>query len=141
MEKSFGSRPVIKKNAFTKLKPSKLGLKRIMPKSKKADMASIMLSLLFGFMIITTLMALIPGFVDVVDMGQNSEGLNCRGYNDTLNPSLSYNATIGEKSTIGCLAVKLPIPYIILGTLIAVVTGILYGKFAGGGGQAYSPYG
>jgi len=90
-------------------------------------------NLLVLFITVTFLIALIPGFVTMVNMGQDSQGLNCVGYVDSLATSssnLSYNATIGTKSTIGCLAMQLYIPYIVLGVLVAVVSMVFYGRGA-----------
>lgn len=71
-------------------------------------------------------------------MGQDSEHLNCPGYTDPVNPTLSYNATLSSRtSTIGCMAFKLYIPYVVLGVLIAGIGYIMYGK----GQQQNSPYG
>lgn len=90
----------------------------------------IMVGLLMAFIIVTMLVALIPGFVEMLGIGQNSQGLNCKGYvdNGNANSYLSYNATIGEKSTVGCLAMKLYIPYLVLAILLAVVGRILYSR-------------
>lgn len=92
-----------------------------------------------GFMVITMLIALLPGFVDMFDIAQNSQNLNCVGYTDTIisDGNYSYNATIGARSTIACLAMKLYLPYIVLAVLIGLVVKILYDK--GTSQQAY-PY-
>jgi len=97
--------------------------------NKKGQMGmDLMVGLLMAFIIVSLLIALVPAFVDMIGIGMNSEGLNCKGYTDTTNPSLSYNATIGEQSTIGCLGMKLYIPYLVLGILLAVVGRILYSR-------------
>ena len=85
-------------------------------------------NLLVLFITVTFLVALIPGFTAMINMGQDSQGLNCAGYNNTLDPTLSYNASIGTKSTIGCLAMQLYIPYIVLGVLVAAVSLVFYGR-------------
>lgn len=104
-------------------------------KSKKASLMDLPINLLMLFITITFLVALIPGFVSMQDMAQQSDNMNCAGYNynglGTTHP-LSYNATIGTKSAIGCLAIKLYLPYIVLGVLIAGVALIFYGKAMGG---------
>ena len=87
-------------------------------------------NLLVLFITVTFLIALIPGFTAMIGMGQDSTGLNCAGYvynGDAADP-LSYNATIGTKSTIGCLAMQLYIPYIVLGVLVAAVSLVFYGR-------------
>lgn len=98
-------------------------------------------NLLMMFIVVTFLIALIPGLVEIIDVAQGSDSLNCRGYVDYTGGSinLSYNATIGTKSSIGCLAIKLYIPYIVLGVLISVVGMIFYGR-AFGSGAAPAPY-
>jgi F0F1-type ATP synthase assembly protein I len=105
----------------------------------KHGQLGLIVGLLMGFMVVTILVTLIPGFVSVIDTAQNSEGLNCNGYTDTLDASLSYNATIGTKSSIGCLAMKLYLPYLILAVLVGLVIKILYDK--GTQQQSYNPYG
>ena len=92
---------------------------------------SMPINLLVLFISVTFLIALIPGFVEMQDMAQQSDNLNCKGYTDVDDTSLSYNATIGTKSSIGCMAMKLYLPYIILGVLIAGVALIFYGRSGG----------
>jgi hypothetical protein len=106
--------------------------------NKKGDMAHLMISLIMGFMAIAMLTALIPGFVEILDTAQQSDGLNCKGfvYNGNAADSLSYNATIGTKSSIGCLGIKLYLPYLILAVLLGVVMYILYEKSS----QGQTPY-
>ena len=88
------------------------------------------INLLMLFIAVTFLVALIPAFVEMQDMAQQSTSLNCVGYiyNGDATNVLSYNATIGTKSSIGCMAIKLYIPYIVLGVLIAGVAIIFYGR-------------
>jgi hypothetical protein len=121
------------KNTGMKLQPL------MSKKNKRGDIAHLMIALIMGFMAIALLVSLIPGFVEILDTGQNSEGLNCKGYvnNGNAADTLSYNATIGTKSTIGCLAMKLYLPYIILAVLLGVIMYILYDKSSSGGGQPY----
>lgn len=106
--------------------------------STKAQMG-IMFSIMVAFMAVTLLISLVPGFVDMIDYGLSTNGLNCRGFvdDDLADGNQSYNSSIGEKSAIGCLAMKLYIPYIILGVLIAVVTAIFYSKSGQGQQQQY----
>jgi len=108
-------------------------------KWNKRGQLNILVGLLIGFMVVTILITLIPGFVEMIDMAQNSEALNCVGfvYNGDENNTLSYNATIGTKSTMGCLAMKLYLPYLILAVLIGVVMKILYERSAS---TAPAPY-
>ena len=87
-------------------------------------------NLLMLFIAVTFLVALIPAFVEMQDMAQQSTSMNCVGYiyNGDADSTLSYNATIGTKSSIGCMAIKLYLPYIVLGVLIAGVAIIFYGR-------------
>jgi len=99
--------------------------------NKGSGLMDLPVNLLMLFMAITFLVALIPAFAQMQDMAQQSDSLNCVGYTDTINPSLSYNATIGTKSSIGCMAIKLYIPYIVLGVLVAGVAILFYGRGQG----------
>lgn len=93
----------------------------------------LMVGILFAFLAITMLITLLPGFVNIIDYGKGSNALNCVGYADTdmSDGNQSYNASIGQKSSIGCLALTLYIPYLVLGILIAIVGKIFYDKSAG----------
>lgn len=104
--------------------------------NKKGNLMSLPVNLLMLFISVTFLIALIPGFVEMQDMAQQSDQLNCKGfvYNGDAGNVLSYNATIGTKSSIGCMAIKLYLPYIVLGVLVAGVAMIFYGRATGGGG-------
>ena len=100
------------------------------------------INLLVLFITVTFLIALIPAFVEMQDMAQQSTSMNCPGYsyNGNANDPLSYNATLasgGHTSTIGCMSIKLFLPYIVLGVLIAGVAMIFYGRQQGGQQQAY----
>ena len=112
---------------------SKVFSRSSLMKSKKASLMDLPINLLMLFITITFLVALIPGFVSMQDMAQQSDNMNCAGfvYNGDASNPLSYNATIGTKSAIGCLAIKLYLPYIVLGVLIAGVAMIFYGKNMG----------
>jgi len=101
--------------------------------NKRAQSGGLMdlpINLLMLFIAVTFLVALIPAFVEMQDMAQQSTSLNCVGYtyNGDATNVLSYNSTIGTKSSIGCMAIKLYIPYIVLGVLIAGVAIIFYGR-------------
>jgi len=102
--------------------------------NKSGNLMNLPMNLLMLFMGVVFLIALIPGLVELIDSTQQSDSLNCVGfeYNGDADNVLSYNSTIGTKSSIGCVAIKLYIPYIVLGVLIAGVGMIFYG---GSGGQ------
>lgn len=105
-------------------------------KGKKASMMDLPTNLLLLFIVITFFVALVPGFVEILDMAQRSDYLNCAGYVDYASQSTtnySFNATLGTKSTIACLAIKLYLPYIALAVLIACV-GYLFAR-----GQSQQP--
>lgn len=103
---------------------SKLG------QDKRGGLMQMPVNLLLLFITVTFLIALLPGFVEMQDMAQRSDNMNCKGYVENGNAldSLSYNATIGTKSSIGCMAIKLYLPYIVLGVLIAGVALIITGR-------------
>ena len=117
-------------------------LKKIGKRRMNKRGQQIMVTLLFLFLAVATLIALLPAFVSMVDSGKQSDSLNCVGfvYNGDASNPLSYNATIGTKSSIGCMALNLYLPYIVLGTLVAGV-GYLFYKGATGQQQQYNPYG
>ena len=103
----------------------------MMLKNKKGGLMDLPVVILMGFIAIIFMIALLPGLVDVLNTAKASNSLNCVGYNDTLNPSLSYDNTT-ETNTIGCLAVTITPGLIVLGVLFGVITAILYGKASGG---------
>jgi len=100
--------------------------------NKKGGLMDLPVNLLVMFIVITFMIVLIPGLVEILNTAQRSDSLNCAGFIDWDNAgnpvNYSYNSTIGTKSSIGCLAIKLYIPYIVLGVLISVVAMIFYGK-------------
>jgi hypothetical protein len=87
------------------------------------------------FMVICFLTALLPAFTEILNQAQGSNSLNCAGYIDTYSDggNYTYNSTI-PTSTISCMAVKLYVPYIVLGVLIASVA-VLFGQKIQFGGQ------
>ena len=91
---------------------------------RKGQGFGIMVQLMILFMVVTFLIALIPGFSSLIDSGLSySSGLNCVGAAD-------YNSTLGERSTIGCLGLKLYIPYIVLGILVVLIARLFYQRAA-----------
>ena len=124
--------PAKKSNFWQKPKQAKQFVKIKVGKRGQMGM-DLMVGLLMAFIIISLLIALVPAFVEMIGFGMNSDGLNCKG-TDADNSGvigdnpLDYNATIKEKSTIGCLGMKLYIPYLVLGILLAVVGRILYSR-------------
>lgn len=89
---------------------------------------------LFSILLATIfLIALIPAFTNQVDSGTSySTGLNCAG-------SADYNSTLGERSAIGCIGIKLFIPFLVLGVLLVFVMK-LFGSANQTPQQSYQPY-
>ena len=84
----------------------------------------LLIGLFIALIIVVAFVALLPLFSSAVDIAtSSSSGLNCEGAADYG----VYNLTAGEKSTIGCLGLKLYIPLIVLVVLVAIVGYILYG--------------
>jgi hypothetical protein len=105
----------------------------------KGGFINLIVGIIMGFMVVTMLVTLLPGFTEMIDTAQGSNYLNCVGYTDNLNDggNYTYNATVGSKSTIACLGMKLFLPYIVLGVLIALIIKILYDRTA----TSQNPYG
>jgi hypothetical protein len=109
--------------------------------NNKGNIFSLPVVLMGLFMTITFLVALLPAMTEILNGAQASNSLNCAGYNDTItwNAKLNYNASV-PTSTIGCMALRLYIPYIVLGVLIASVAGLFGQKINYGLGET-SPQG
>ena len=90
------------------------------------------INLLFLFMTISVAIAMIPALKEILNIAKQSDNLNCKGYNDTTDTTLSYNASLDTETT-ACLAINLYLPYILLIVLIGGVTKLLYDRGAGGG--------
>lgn len=95
--------------------------------------ANIMMSLLFFIMGLGVLVAFISPINTFLNMAQQSDSLNCQGYiaNGNVNDTLSFNSSLNDGSSgspIGCLALKLYLPYILLVFLIGGVAAVLSGK-------------
>ena len=107
-------------------------------KKGQSGLMAMPINLLVLFITVTFLIALIPAFVEMQDMAQQSDSMNCPGFVyhgsdcDGSGCTLSYNATLKSKSTIGCMSIKLYLPYIVLGVLISGVALIFYGRQQGG---------
>jgi len=95
------------------------------------------IGILFLFMTIAVMIAMIPALKEILNIAKQSDNLNCVGYNSTTDRTLSYNASL-ETETTSCLAINLYLPYILLIVLIGGVTKLLYDKSAGG--QQYAGY-
>jgi hypothetical protein len=107
-------------------------LKQWSKQRKKGQM--IMINLLFLFMTIAVLVALIPALNSLLNIAQQSDGLNCNGYihNGNSNDSLSYNSSLASND-LSCLAIKLYLPYIVLAVLIGGVSRVIASRMEMGG--------
>ena len=97
----------------------------------------IMLNLLFLFMTIAFLIAVIPAMKNVLDIAKQSDNLNCADYDydnsGTVGDNvLDYNSSL-ESETTSCLAISLYIPYIVLIVLIGGVSKLIYSRSIGEG--------
>lgn len=96
---------------------------------------NIMLGLLFFIMALGVMVVFINPINSFVDLMQQSDSLNCKGYIDggNENNTLSFNSSMNAGSSgspIACLALKLYLPYILLVFLIGGVSAVLSGKSA-----------
>lgn len=94
---------------------------------------NIMVNLLVFIMGLGVLIAFIGPINDFLDIAQQSDNLNCKGYvhNGDANNTLSFNNTMNggsSSSPIACLSIKLYLPYILLVFLIGGLAGVLSGK-------------
>lgn len=100
--------------------------------NNKGGLMDLPIQLLYAFIVITMFVALIPGFTEILGTAQSSTNLNCHGYVNYDDPTQSANSSRVEASSIACIAIKLYLPYLVLGVLIAVVTFVIMGKGIGG---------
>lgn len=86
----------------------------------------IMINMLFLFMAIAIVVAFIPALTEMLNLAQQSDGLNCAGYYKDGNASapLSYNSSL-QTNTLACMAMDLYLPYIVLAVLIGGVSKLL----------------
>lgn len=94
---------------------------------------NIMLGLLFFIMALGVMVVFISPINDMLNLMQQSDSLNCKGYiyEGNVNHTLSFNSTLNggaSGSPLGCLAFKLYLPYIILTFLIGGLAAVLGGK-------------
>ncbi len=98
----------------------------------------IILNLLFFLMALGVLVVFISPINELLDIAQQSDNLNCKGYiyEGDPNHQLSFNETLdgGQSgSPLACLAIKLYLPYIFLVFLVAGIGKVLYEKVTVGG--------
>lgn len=91
----------------------------------------IITNLLWLFIVVAVMIALIPQFNTLLNMSQQSDYLNCRGYyyNGDPNSTYSYNASL-PSNTLACLSINFYLPYIVLGVLIAGVSKLMLGRLS-----------
>ena len=94
---------------------------------------NVMINLLFFVLSLGVVIAFISPINSFLDMAMASNNLNCQGYiaNGNVNDTLSFNSSLNDGSSgspVGCLALKLYLPYILLVFLIGGVTAVLSGK-------------
>ena len=94
---------------------------------------NVMMNLLFFIMGLGVMIAFIGPIGDFIDIAQQSDNLNCKGYiyDSNVTHTLSYNnLTHGgaSGSPTACLAIKLYLPYLLLVFLIGGVAAVLGGK-------------
>jgi len=94
---------------------------------------AMLIGILFLFMTISIMIAMIPALKEILNIAKQSDNLNCAGYQhdgDATNV-LSYNESLSTETT-ACLAINLYLPYILLIVLIGGVTKLLYSQATGG---------
>ena len=94
---------------------------------------NIMLSLLFFIMALGILVVFISPINDFLDIAQQSDNLNCKGfiYDGSSTNTLSFNDTKHNNvsgSPLACLAIKLYLPYILPTFLIAGIMFLMANK-------------
>ena len=115
--------------------------------SKMNKRGNVILGLLFFIMALGVLVVFISPINDFVDLMQQSDSLNCKGfiYNGDSTHTLSFNETSdggASGSPLACLSLKLYLPYILLVFLVGGLSAVLAGKAGdwfgvGGGGEEY----
>ena len=104
--------------------------------NKKGNIFNLPIVLLGLVMVVAILIGLLPVMSELLNQAQGSNSLNCPGYIDVYNDggNYTYNAT-HPTSALACMGVKLYLPYVVLGVLIASV-GVLFGMKSMGGSAA-----
>jgi hypothetical protein len=93
------------------------------------------IQILFLLMTVGILVAVVPYFIELMNLLQQSDYLNCPGYlvGGNANNTLSYNNSLPSNS-LSCLSIRLFIPYLILAILIAGVAKLISGRLEPIGG-------
>lgn len=110
---------------------------------------NIMMNLMFFIMALGVMIAFISPINSFLDLAQQSDALNCKGFvfNGNTNHTLSFNATLDGGSSgnpLACIALKLYLPYILLIFLVGGLSLVLANKASSLFGQEQtsdaSPY-
>jgi hypothetical protein len=102
--------------------------------NNKGNIFQLPIILMGLILVIAILTSLLPAMTELLNTAKASNALNCPGYDyNSTDKTLSYNIS-KPTSTIGCMAINLYIPYIVLGVLIASVA-VLFGQKIAFGGQ------
>lgn len=102
-------------------------LRKIKPNNNKGQV--MIINLLFLVMTIAVMVALIPQLTTLLNLAQQSDYLNCKGYSYNGNPNsvYSYNASL-KSNTLACISIDLYLPYIVMAVLIAGVSRVILGR-------------
>ena len=107
-------------------------LRKISDRKKTNSKGQVMIiNLLFLLMTIAVLVALIPELTNLLNLAQQSDYLNCKGYAYSGDPnnSLSYNSSL-TSNTLACISIDLYLPYIVMAVLIAGVSRVILGRIS-----------
>jgi len=96
----------------------------------------IILGIMILIMSVILFIAVLPAIKNVLDNSRGCDNLNCKGYKDRDADGTSASCTAGnrtydstiEEDTITCVIVDIVLPYLILGVLVALIAGLMYGK-------------
>ncbi len=95
----------------------------------------IILSLLFFLMGLGVMIAFISPMNSFLDLAQQSDALNCKGFifGGNENHSLSFNSSLhggASGNALACITLKLYLPYILLVFMIGGISSVLGGRGA-----------
>lgn len=98
---------------------------------EKGGQMTMMVNLIILIMTIAILIAMIPMMKTFMNIGSQSDYLNCPGYEHDADPTnvLSYNSSL-DSETVSCLAFDLYLPYIILVIVVGGVSKLIMGRGA-----------
>jgi len=99
---------------------------------------NIMIGLLVFIMGLGVMIAFISPINSFIDIAQQSDGLNCKGYihNGNTGDTLSFNESLDGNNSgnpIACISIKLYLPYLLLVFLVGGLSAVLSNRFTLGG--------